>query len=392
MTHDTFSLFSSYVIPSYTRLPLSFVRGRGAWLETESGEAYLDMYPGWGVNIIGHCHPAVVAAIQAQAAELLHVPNNYHHPLQGQLAEDIISRAFPGKVFFGNSGAEANEGAIKIARRWGASQGKWKIVTARDSFHGRTFATLSATGQDKYHQGFGPMLPGFSHVPFGDVDAAAAAIDEETCAIMLEPVQGEGGVNVAPEDYFPRIRALCDERGCLLICDEVQTGVGRTGHWFGCQHVGVIPDVMTLAKALGGGVPIGAVVAASSVADVLQPGTHASTYGGNPLVCAAARAVIRVIEEEEGLARARALHNAFMTRAQALKDTFSSIKDVRGAGVIFGIELDVPGAPVVQACQSRNVLVNCTHDTVVRFLPSLLLTEEDVDQAFDALKYALSQL
>lgn len=392
MSTETLSLFDSYVIPSYGRLPLTFVRGEGAWLTEENGDKYLDMYPGWGVNIIGHCHPEVVAAIQTQAGQLLHVPNNYHNPLQGALARDIVTRAFPGKVFFGNSGAEANEGAMKLARRWGNDKGKWKIVTTLNSFHGRTFATLSATGQEKYHTGFGPMLPGFSHIPFGDIEAAKAAIDEETGAFMVEPIQGEGGINVAPENYFTELRALCDERNCLLIFDEVQTGVGRTGEWFGCQYVGVTPDVMTLAKALGGGVPIGAFVAAERVADVLQPGTHASTYGGNPLVCAAALAVINVIEEKDGLTHAQELQKSFRARCADLQTKFACIKDVRGAGTMLGIELDVPGMPVVQECMKEKVLINCTHENVLRFLTTIFLTEKEIDISFNALEKAVGKL
>lgn len=388
----TQALYDQFVIPSYGRLPLSFVRGEGSWLFDETGTPYLDMYPGWGVNLVGHCHPRVVAAIREQAGRLLHVPNNYYSPLQATLAQRLIGHAVPGKVFFSNSGAEANEGALKLARKWGASRGKWKFVTMENSFHGRTMGALTATGQPKYHKDFTPLVPGFSYVPFGDLAAARAAVDAETCAIMIEPIQGEGGVNVAPAAYFEGLRALCDEAGCLLIFDEVQTGVARTGEWFGWQWLGVQPDIMTLAKALGGGVPIGALVAAAHVADVLQPGTHASTYGGNPLVCAAAHAVLSVIEEEDGLARARALEAQLRARAAALQKRFSVIREYRGAGCMFGIELDKPGKPVVDACLEQHVLINCTHDTVLRFLTSVFLTDAELDRAFDALAAALQRL
>jgi predicted acetylornithine/succinylornithine family transaminase len=388
----TQQLYDTFVMRTYGRLPLAFTRGSGAWLYDEDGRAYLDMYPGWGVNLVGHCHPRVTAAIQQQAATLLHVPNNYHSPLQARLAEAIVSRAFPGKVFFGNSGAEANEGALKLARKWGSDKGRWKFITMRNSFHGRTFAALTATAQEKYQEGFGPMLPGFTYVPFNDLDAVAAALDNETCAVMVEPIQGEGGVNIGSHAYLRGLRELCDRAGCLLIFDEVQTGVARTGQWFGYQLSGVQPDVMTLAKALGGGTPIGAMVAATPVADVLQPGTHASTYGGNPLVCAAALAVFDVIEREDGLARARALETMMNQRAQALRKRFNVIRDVRGAGAMFGIELDRPGKPVVDACLEQGVLVNCTHDVVLRFLTSVFLTEAEVDQAFEAIAAGLAKL
>ena len=389
---DTKSLYDAFVIPSYGRLPLAFTRGEGAMLFDEDGMPYLDMYPGWGVNLLGHCHPRVVAAIREQAGTLLHVPNNYHGPLQAALAKAIVDRAFPGKAFFSNSGAEANEAALKLARKWGSVKGKWKFVTMHNSFHGRTYGALSATAQEKYHQGFGPMLPGFSYVPFGDIAAVRQAIDKETCAVLVEPIQGEGGVNVAPTGYFNELRAACDAAGCLLVFDEVQTGVARTGHWFGFQWLGVTPDVMTLAKALGGGVPIGAMVASRAVCDVLQPGTHASTYGGNPLVCAAGLAVFSVLEEENGLAKAKKLGEALQARAASLRAKYGVVKDVRGAGAMLGIELAKPGQPVVDACIEQRVLINCTHDTVLRFLTSIFLTEKEIDQAFAAVETGLKKL
>jgi len=389
---STHALYDEFVMPSYGRLPVSFVRGDGAWLYDEGGAPYLDMYPGWGVNLVGHCHPRVVAAIREQAGRLLHVPNNYLSPLQATLAQRIIGHAFPGKVFFSNSGAEANEGALKLARKWGAPRGKWKFVTMEKSFHGRTMGALAATGQPKYHKDFTPLVPGFTYVPFGDLAAVRAAVDAETCAVMVEPIQGEGGVNMAPAGYFEGLRALCDAAECLLIFDEVQTGVGRTGAWFGWQRLGVQPDIMTLAKALGGGVPIGALVAAARIADVLQPGTHASTYGGNPLVCAAAHAVLSVMEEEDGLGRARALEAQLHERGAALQRRFGVIRECRGAGCMFGIELDKPGQPVVHACLEQQVLINCTHETVLRFLTSVFLEEAELDRAFDALAAGLQRL
>jgi len=389
---QTQKLFDNYIIPSVGRLPLSFIEGKGSWLTEENGEKYLDMYPGWGVNIVGHCHPEVVAAIQKQAGKLLHAPNNYLLPLQGQLAKKIIERSFPGKVFFSNSGAEANEGAMKIAKKWGKDKDKWKFISMLDSFHGRTLGTLAATGQEKYRKDFEPLIPGFSYVPFGDISAVKEIIDDETCAIMIEPIQGEGGINMASQKYFQELRKICDEKNCLLIFDEVQTGVARTGKWFGYQLYNVQPDIMTLAKALGGGVPIGAIIAAENVADVLQPGTHASTYGGNPLVCAAGLAVFSVLEKENGLEKASAAEKLLKQKANELKQQFNVIKDVRGAGTMLGIELDISGQPLVKSCLEDNVLVNCTHDYVIRFLTSVFISENEIEITFNSLQKALSKI
>jgi len=388
----TKKLFNDYIIPSVGRLPLSFVEGQGSWLIEENGEKFLDMYPGWGVNIIGHCHPKVVKAIQKQAAKLLHAPNNYLLPLQGQLAGKIIERSFPGKVFFSNSGAEAIEGAIKIAKKWGKAKGKWKFISMLDSFHGRTLGALSATGQEIYRKDFEPLIPGFSYAPFGDISAIKELLDDETCAIMVEPIQGEGGVNVASKSYFEELRRICNEKNCLLIFDEVQTGIARTGEWFGYQLFNVKPDIMTLAKALGGGVPIGAIVAAENVADVLQPGSHASTFGGNPLVCAASLAVISVIEEEEGCEKARAAEIILKQKAEELKQQFNVIRDIRGSGTMFGIELDIPGKSVIENCFADKVLINCTHERVIRFLTSVFISEDEIEIAFNSLQNAISKI
>jgi len=389
---NTQQLFDNYIIPSVGRLPLSFVEGKGSWLTEENGEKYLDMYPGWGVNIVGHCHPEVVDAIQKQAAKLLHAPNNYLLPLQGQLAEKIIQHSFKGKIFFSNSGAEANEGAMKIAKKWGKNKGKWKFISMIDSFHGRTLGALAATGQENYRKDFEPLIPGFSYAPFGDISAIKEMIDDETCAIMIEPIQGEGGINMASRNYFQELRKICDEKNCLLIFDEVQTGVVRTGEWFGHQLYNVQPDIMTLAKALGGGVPIGAIVAAENVADVLQPGNHASTYGGNPLVCAAGLAVISVLEKENGIEKARIAERFLKQKANELKQQFNVIKDVRGAGTMLGIELDIPGRSLVQNCFKDNVLINCTHNCVIRFLTSVFISEKEIGIAFKSLQKALSKI
>ncbi|HEW79155.1 MAG TPA: acetylornithine/succinylornithine family transaminase, partial [Phycisphaerales bacterium] len=302
-TQETIDLFDKYVIANYSRLERVIVKGEGCYLYDADGNKILDMFPGWAVSGIGHCHPKVVEAIQKQAGRLLHIDNTFYSEPQGKLAKLLSERAFGGKCFFCNSGAEANEAALKLARLH-TSQEKYKFITAEGSFHGRTFATLTATAQPKHHEGFLPLLPGFVYVPFNDIAALESAFSEEVAAVMVEPIQGEGGINVATAEYLASIRRLCDENGALMILDEVQTGMGRTGKWFGYQHFDVEPDIMTMAKALGGGVAIGAMMAKEEVAASLVPGKHASTFGGNALACAAAIAVIEAIEENNLLENA----------------------------------------------------------------------------------------
>ena len=390
-TNETIALFDQYVIANYGRSPIVAVRGEGSWLWDAEGKKYLDLFPGWGVDGIGHCHPRVVAAIQQQAATLLHVANvPFYMEQQGRLAELLSTRGFGGQSFFCNSGAEANEAAIKLARLAGG-EGKYKIITALDSFHGRTLGAVAATGQAKYQDPFRPLIPGFMHVPFGDIDAVAEEIDDETCAVMVEPIQGEGGVNVPPDDYLPRLRELCDERGILLILDEVQTGVGRLGKWFGHQVWGIEPDIMSLAKALGGGLAIGAMVAKPEVAKLLVPGTHASTFGGNPMACAAGIATFEAIEAEGLLANAARIGEQIKTRAAAWQQQLDFIADIRGLGCMIGIELTKPGADIVAACVERGLLINCTHGTVLRFLPSMAATEAEIGQGLDTLGSVLTE-
>ncbi|MBN2269257.1 MAG: aminotransferase class III-fold pyridoxal phosphate-dependent enzyme, partial [Sedimentisphaerales bacterium] len=290
-TQETMELFDKYVIANYGRLPRVIVRGEGCYLYDAEGNKILDMFPGWAVSGTGHCHPRVVEALRRQAGELLHIDNTFYSEPQGQLARLLSERAFGGKCFFCNSGAEANEAAMKLARLYTAKE-KYKFITAEGSFHGRTFATVTATAQPKYHEGFMPLLPGFVYIPFNDVPALESAFSDEVAAVMVEPIQGEGGINVATEQFLGAIRDLCDQKGAVMILDEVQTGIGRTGKWFGYQHFDVEPDIITMAKALGGGVAIGAMMAKPELAAVLTPGRHASTFGGNCLACAAGIAVI----------------------------------------------------------------------------------------------------
>jgi len=389
-TQETIALFDEYVIANYTRAPVVFVRGEGSYLWDADGKRYVDLFPGWGVNGIGHCHPRVSAALAKQAKKLLHVANNFYMEPQGALAKTISERSFGGQCFFCNSGAEANEGAMKLARL-ASSDRKYKIVTFFDSFHGRTLAAISATAQPKYHKGIEPIVPGFLYATFNVLDSVEALVDDETCAVMVEPVQGEGGVNVAEPEFLQGLRRLCDDKGILLIFDEVQTGCGRTGEWFGYQHYDVAPDIMTLAKALGGGAAIGALVAKPAVAKKLVPGTHASTFGGNPLATAAAIAMFEAVEEEDLIENTRQMGDYIKTRLIEFKGKFRFIREVRGLGLMIGMELSRPGHGIVERCRKDGLLVNCTHDTVVRMLPAMNVTREVVDEGLAILNKALAE-
>ncbi len=389
-TNQTLELFEKYVIPNYTRSPVVIVKGEGSYVWDDRGRRYLDLFPGWGVNGTGHCHPRVVKAIKAQAGKLLHVANNYYMEPQARLAQLISQNSFGGQCFFCNSGAEANEAAIKLARLH-TVEGRYKVVTMEDSFHGRTLATLTATGQRKYQKGLDPLPSGFVYVPFNDLAAVEDALDDAAAAVMVEPIQGEGGVNTARPEFLQDLRKLCDQRGVLLILDEVQTGMGRTGKYFGYQHYHVTPDIMTLAKALGGGVAIGAMVAKPEIARSLVPGTHASTFGGNPLACAAAIAVFEAIEEENLLDNARRMGEYTRARLLELQQEFEFIKEVRGMGLMIGVELDRPGSVMVQRCLEKGLLANCTHERVVRLMPAMTVKKEEIDEGLAILKEAMKE-
>jgi len=388
-TQETIGVFDKYVIANYGRLPRVMVKGEGCWLYDADGNKILDMFPGWAVSGIGHCHPKVVEAVRKQVGELIHIDNTFYSEPQGQLAQLLSERAFGGKVFFCNSGAEANEGALKLARLHTAKE-KYKFITAEGSFHGRTFATVAATAQPKYHEGFLPLLPGFSYIPFNDVAALEEAFSDEVAAVMVEPIQGEGGINVATAEFLQKIRELCDRHGALMILDEVQTGVGRTGKWFGYQHYDVVPDIMTMAKSLGGGVAIGAMMATPEVAASLVPGKHASTFGGNCLACAAGVATIEAIEEGNLLQQAVEVGQYTQDKLNALKDKHSVIDHVRGVGLMIGIQLTRPGAEIVSQCLEKGLRINCTHDTVIRFMPPMIATTEQIDQAIEIFDSVLS--
>jgi len=378
---------------TYVRSPLVLVKGKGSRVWDLDGHEYLDLFPGWGVSGIGHCHPWVMKALRGQSTKLIHVSNNYYHVLQWRLAKTLIDMSFDGKAFFANSGAEVVEAAIKLGRRWGRTGGspRYEIVVMDQSFHGRTMGALSATGQVKYQEGFEPLLPGFTCVPFNDLEAVRRAVTPKTVAILLEPLQGEGGVQVASESFLRGIRQLADQHRLLVIYDEIQTGMGRTGKLFAYQHSGVEPDIMVLAKTLGGGFPIGAMVAKRHVADALTPGTHASTFGGNPLACACALAVFEVIEKQRLLERVLHLGDVLLERLTAFRARCPLVREVRGRGFMIGIELSIDGQPIVDACRARRLLINCTQGNVLRLLPAMTITRAQLDRALAILEEVLMQ-
>jgi acetylornithine/N-succinyldiaminopimelate aminotransferase len=380
---ETVELFKRYVIPNYNRYPVCLVRGEGSYVWDAEGNRYLDLFPGWGCNLLGHCPEPVVRAVQEQVATLIHVPNTWYTEAQGQWAKELSDRSFGGQAFFCNSGAEANEGAIKLVRLHGSPKGRYKIITFTNGFHGRTMGSVSATAQPKYHEGLGPMLAGFSYAPFGDLEATARAIDDETAAIMVEPVQGEGGINLPPDGFLKGLRDLCDKHGLLLVFDEVQSGCGRTGKWFAYQNYNVTPDVMTLAKAVCGGIAGAALMAKKEIAPSLRPGMHAATYGGNPIAARAGIATIEMIEQDGLLDQAKKIGEVFKRRFTALKQECPIIEDVRVLGVMIGLELTIDGAPLVKACMERKLLINCTHGTVIRLLPAMNLTTKQAEEACD---------
>lgn len=383
-TQDVLDTFHKYVIPNYGRYPVCLERGEGSYVWDRDGLRYLDFFPGWGCNLLGHCPEPVVRAVQEQVATLIHVPNTWHTEAQGRWAQLLSERSFGGQAFFCNSGTEANEAAIKLARLH-TPESRYKIITFEGGFHGRTMGATSATAQPKYHQGLGPIMAGFSYAPFGDLDAVRSLIDDQTCAIMVEPIQGEGGVRIPPEGFLQGLRTLADEHDLLLIFDEVQTGCGRTANWFAYQHFGVTPDVMTLAKSLCGGIAGGAMLTTPEIAPSLRPGMHAATFGGNPIAARAGIAAIEMIEQENLLEHGQAMSNLFAERLSDLAERCPLIEDLRIRGMMIGIELSVEGAPFVKACLERQLLINCTHGTVLRLLPALNISADQVNEGCDIL-------
>ncbi len=382
-------LSEKYVAHTYARYPVLLVRGKGTRVWDLEGEEYLDFVSGLGVCSLGHCHPKVIKAIQDQAERLIHVSNLYYIEPQIQLASLLCKHSFADKVFFCNSGAEANEGAFKLARKYAKEKmgkNRYEIITMERSFHGRTLATLTATGQEKFHKGYEPLMPGFKYVPFNDLGAVKKGIDSKTCAVMLEPIQGEGGVNCPSEGYLKALREVCDEKGLLLIFDEVQVGMGRTGKLFAYEHDGVEPDMLTLAKSLAGGVPIGALLIRKGIAESFNPGDHASTFGGNPLATAAGVAALTAMLEEGMLENCQKIGDYFLSQLEEIKIKFPFVKEVRGKGLILGMELKIDGSSIVKEMLRKKILINCTMGNVLRFLPPLIATKEEVDRVVKALE------
>ncbi len=383
-----------YVMNTYGRLPMALVKGEGSWVWDADGKKYLDFVGGLAVNSLGHCHPKVAEAISQQSKKLLHCSNLYWIEPQIELAKILVEQSGLDKVFFCNSGAEANESAIKLARKyaktkWGDE--KYEIITMKQSFHGRTLATLTATGQDKFHKGFAPLPQGFKYVPFNDIEAFKDAITPNTCAVLLEPVQGEGGVYEAEYEYLRKVKQVCEDNDMLLIFDEVQCGLGRTGKWFAYEHYGVMPHILSLAKALAGGVAIGAMLAQEEVASGFQPGDHASTFGGNPLACAAGVAAMTAIEKENILDNVNKVSSYFKEQLMVLQEEFKMIEDIRGKGLIIGVELGQDAGNIVDYCKDQGLLINCIGGKILRFLPPLNTTTNQVDICINILKQALSK-
>lgn len=389
-----FKLTEKYVAHTYARYPVALVRGRGAQVWDADGKSYLDFVGGIAVISLGHSHPAVIRAIEQQARKLIHVSNLYHIAPQSELARELCRHSFADKIFFCNSGAEANEAAIKLARRYGGERlgGKYEVLSTHDSFHGRTLATLTATGQEKVRAGYDPLPPGFRQVPFNDLRAMEEAIDgKTTAAILVEPIQGEGGVNLPDPDYLRGLRELCDERDILLIFDEVQVGMGRTGKLFAYEHSGVEPDIMTLAKALGGGLPLGAMLAREKVARSFVPGAHASTFGGNPLACNVGLAVLKTLLQGGALKNCVKMGKILFDGLQKMKERFPFIREVRGKGLILGMELEQDGSKIVNDCLRAGLLINCTAHRVLRFLPPLTVGERDIETGLAILEKVFSR-
>lgn len=381
------------IAQTYQRFPIVLTKGQGCTVWDESGKAYTDFVAGIAVCNLGHAHPAIARAVAAQAETLVHVSNLYYTVPQVDVASRLVENSFADRVFFCNSGAEANEAAIKLARKYFKKNNdslRFRIIAMEQSFHGRTMATLSATGQEKIRKGFDPVLEGFDFVPFNDVEALAARVDRSTCAVIVEPIQGEGGVCCPDDGYFKEVRRICDEIGALLIFDEIQTGMGRTGKLFAYEHYGVEPDIMTLAKALANGLPMGAMLTREKIAEAFGPGAHASTFGGTPLVTTASREVLQVLLEEGVLQHGLEVGGYFKKKLQQLKDKHDVIQDVRGKGLLLGMKLSVAGAPIVRACMQKGYLINCIQDDVLRFVPPLIISKSQIDELIDCLDEILA--
>lgn len=395
---EIIELSEKLFIPTYERFPLILRKGRGVRVWDVNGREYLDFLAGIAVNVLGHCPRKVVMAVQKQVQRLIHASNLYYTEPQLNLAKILTENSFADRVFFCNSGTEANEAALKLARIYikkTLSHERHEFIAAENSFHGRSFGSLSVTGQKKYHQGFEPLLPGVKFVPFNDADAIERAITEKTCAVILEPLQAEGGVNIPSQDYLKKVRQICDKYKILLILDEIQTGIGRTGKLFAYEHFEIEPDIITLAKGLGGGIPIGAILTKEEIAQAFSPKTHASTFGGNPVACAAAVATLETILEDGYLLDyCQRISRYFMKKLYALKEKYpAKIKDVRGLGLLIGLQLEGSGAEIVKKCMEKGVLIGTAGDgSVLRFTPPLIIEKEDVDEVISVLDKTLKEV
>lgn len=391
---DVFAIDKAHYMPVFARYPMVISHGEGAYVTDTDGNRYLDFFAGIAVNALGHAHPNLVKAVAEQAAKVIHCSNLYYTEVQAQLIEKLAALSGLDKVFLANSGAEANEGALKLARKYGKTiaDDKYEIITANHCFHGRTLMTLTATAQPKYQAGYEPLPQGFTYIDYNDIAALENAISDKTCAVVLEPIQGEGGVNVPADDYLQKVRALCDKYGALLIFDEVQTGIGRTGKMFAYEHFGIKPDIVTLAKGLAGGVPIGAFLATDKVASAFHPGDHGSTFGGNPLACAASKAVLDTIFEDDLLDNVNEVGAYLMDAIRALGEKYPTIiRSVRGKGFMVGIELTREGREIVQACLDAKLIINCTAGNVLRLVPSLTIGKQQVDEMITILDAVLAK-
>lgn len=410
-TSEIQKLYDEFILPTYTQLPVCLVKGKGSKVWDIEGREYLDFFPGWAVSGLGHCPPSVTAAIKEQSRKMIHISNNFLNQKQALLAQEISRTSFPARSFFCNSGAEATEAAVKFARKYGhdsgrnstiparsrdlddpVSAGRYEIITMRQSFHGRTLAAITATGQDKVQKGFDPLPAGFCYADLNNLDSVKKQITDKTIGIFFEPIQGEGGIHAATPEFMKGIRKICDEKDILLMLDEVQTGMGRTGKMFAYQHYGMEPDLMTLAKSLGGGVPIGALVVNKKIKkEVFTPGTHATTYGGNPLVTSAALAVFKSIKKEKLLQNAVKMGDYLGKRLEEMKGRYPMIKEVRGMALMRGVELTVPGAAMVDRVRAKGLLINCTQEKVLRIMPAITITSKLLEQGLEILEEAFKE-
>jgi len=381
-----------YLMPTYSRIPIVPEKGEGVRVWDKEGKCYIDLVSGIGVMAVGYSHPRICKVIKEQSQKLVHCSNLYHIENQAKLAEKLCQISFADKVFFCNSGAEANEAAIKLARKFGYQKGAFEIVAMENSFHGRTLATLGLTGQEKYRKWFGPFPPGFKFCEFNNVKKLKEMITSKTCAIIMEPIQGEGGIKEASPEFIEAAREICTEKDILLIFDEVQCGLGRTGKWFAYQHFGVEPDIMTLAKPLAAGLPIGACLAKKNIADIFSPGDHASTFGGGPLVTSVALEVLNIMEEEKLVEKAKEVGRYFREKLSSLKEKFPFIKEVRGKGLMLGMELDIEGKPVMDKAREKGLLINVTKGKVLRFLPPLVIKKAEIDEAVFILEESFKEI